>query len=142
MGANAQPMPRILRYSPGVTPRTPRAGAHPRAHSKDLVAASATPLVLSILEGGDSYGYGIIQQIAEASDGRMQWAEGMLYPILHRLEKQGLVKSYWGQAESGRKRKYYSLRRPGRVALNQQRQSWSDVFALLQSFKETPACSS
>ena len=131
------PTPRISRYAPDVTPRTPRA----KAHSKDLVAASATPLVLSILEQGDNYGYGIIQLVADASGDRMQWAEGMLYPILHRLEEQGLVKSYWGQAESGRKRKYYSLRRPGRTALKRQRQSWSEVYALLQSFNGTSPCS-
>ena len=49
----------------------------------------ATPLVLSILKNEDSYGYAIIQQVRELSDGEMQWADGMLYPILHRLEKQG-----------------------------------------------------
>ena len=57
---------------------------------KDLVAASATPLVLAILAEGDSYGYAIIKRVAELSGGHLQWTDGMLYPVLHRLERQGL----------------------------------------------------
>src|SRR6185295_11946872 len=53
--------------------------------SKDLVAASATPLVLAILAEGDSYGYAIIKRVAELSGGQLQWTDGMLYPVLHRL---------------------------------------------------------
>src|SRR6266516_4541859 len=56
--------------------------------SKDLVAASATPLVLAILAEGDSYGYAIIKRVAELSGGHLQWTDGMLYPVLHRLEDQ------------------------------------------------------
>ncbi len=76
------------------------------ALSKDLIAASATPLILSILSHGDSYGYHTIQKVRDLSDGEMQWADGMLYPILHRLEKQKLIESYWGKSETGRKGKY------------------------------------
>ena len=72
------------------------------APSKDLVAASAIPLILSILRRGDSYGYAIIQEVRDLSGGEMEWADGMLYPILHRLERRQLVQSYWGAAESGR----------------------------------------
>ncbi|MSV28852.1 MAG: PadR family transcriptional regulator, partial [Bryobacterales bacterium] len=57
--------------------------------SKDLVAASATPLVLAILAQGDSYGYAIIKRVGELSGGHLQWTDGMLYPVLHRLERQG-----------------------------------------------------
>ena len=57
---------------------------------KDLVAASATPLVLAILAEGDSYGYAIIKRVAELSGGHLQWTDGMLYPVLHRLERQGM----------------------------------------------------
>ena len=60
--------------------------------SKDLVAASATPLVLAILAEGDSYGYAIIKRVAELSGGHLQWTDGMLYPVLHRLERQGLCR--------------------------------------------------
>lgn len=100
--------------------------------SKDLVAASATPLILSILQRGDSYGYAIIQQIKELSDGQIEWADGMLYPILHRLEKKKLIKSYWGEAKTGRRRKYYKLRKKGLEELLDQRRDWKDIFSLLE----------
>lgn len=102
--------------------------------AKDLVAASATPLVLSILEKGDSYGYEIIQQVKERSNGLLEWADGMLYPILHRLEKNDLIESYWGKAETGRKRKYYKLLDNGRDELAQQQAHWHHLYTLLMSF--------
>jgi len=76
------------------------------AVSKDLVAASATPLVLSILSEGENYGYAIIKRVHELSGGQMQWTDGMLYPVLHRLEKQGLIRSQERLSETGRKRRY------------------------------------
>ena len=111
------------------------------AKSKDLIAASATPLVLSILSHGDSYGYEIIQKVRELSDGEMQWADGMLYPILHRLEKKGFVESYWGTADSGRRRKYYSLRKKGANELQVQRRNWAKLHAMLQTLARSPGCS-
>ena len=103
------------------------------ALSKDLVAASSVPLILSILERGDSYGYAIIQEVRRLSGGEMEWADGMLYPILHRLEKRSLVESYWGEAENGRKRKYYRLRRSGSEELAIQRAQWSKLHAILHA---------
>ncbi len=67
---------------------------------KDLVAASATPLILSILAEGESYGYAISKRVRELSAGQMQWTDGMLYPVLHRLEKQKLIESTWRSAET------------------------------------------
>ena len=100
--------------------------------SKDLVAASAVPLVLSILREGDSYGYAIIRRVSELSDGRLQWTEGMLYPVLHRLEEQALVSSAWRDAESGRRRKYYRIRREGLAELESQRGQWDTVLSTLR----------
>jgi len=100
--------------------------------SKDLVAASAVPIVLSILSKGDSYGYAIIRRVAELSEGRLQWTEGMLYPVLHRLEAQGFVASAWRDAESGRRRKYYRIRREGLAHLEEQRDQWDAVLATLR----------
>src|SRR6185295_4691670 len=91
---------------------------------KDLVAASATPLVLAILLEGDSYGYAIIKRVIELSGGHLQWTDGMLYPVLHRLERHGLVSAKWGTSESGRKRKYYRITKKGRAQLAFQRQQW------------------
>ena len=56
---------------------------------KDLVAASATPLVLAILAEGESYGYAILKRVRELSDGELEWTDGMLYPLLHRLTASG-----------------------------------------------------
>src|SRR5215213_8244952 len=94
---------------------------------KELVAASSVPLVLSILSEGDSYGYAIIQRVKELSGGEIEWTDGMLYPVLHWLEDQGLVRSQWTKAESGRKRKYYSLRADGRKTLKEQKAQWNIV---------------
>lgn len=101
--------------------------------NKDLVAASATPLVLAILAEGDSYGYAIIKRVAELSGGRLQWTDGMLYPVLHRLERQGLVASKWAAAESGRRRKYYRITEQGLAELTEQRTQWQTVDAALRS---------
>ena len=99
--------------------------------AKDLVAASAVPLVLSILEEGEGYGYAILGRVRELSGGRMEWADGMLYPVLHRLEAQGLVRSRWGESEVGRRRRYYALTADGRRALAEQKRQWDVVHATL-----------
>lgn len=101
--------------------------------SKDLVAASATPLVLAILADGDSYGYAILKRVSELSGRRLQWTDGMLYPVLHRLERQGYVEARWGTSESGRRRKYYRITKQGREQLAEQREQWQAVDATLRN---------
>jgi len=95
--------------------------------NKDLVAASSTPLVLAILAEGDSYGYAILQRVRELSGGALEWTDGMLYPVLHRLERAGLVASRWEQAETGRRRKYYQITAAGRDQLADERRQWRAV---------------
>ena len=95
--------------------------------TKDLVAASAVPLILSLLEEGESYGYALMQRVRALSGGRIEWTDGMLYPVLHRLEAQGHVRSRWGASEAGRKRKYYALRTDGRKALREHKEQWGVV---------------
>ena len=80
---------------------------------KDLVAASATPLVLGILAEGESYGYAILKKVNELSAGEMRWTDGMLYPLLHRLERLGYVQASWRVAASGRRRKHYAITQAG-----------------------------
>ncbi|MGE0549389.1 MAG: PadR family transcriptional regulator [Kofleriaceae bacterium] len=99
--------------------------------SKDLVAASATPLLLSILSKGPSYGYAIIQEVRELSGGELAWSEGMLYPVLHRLADQELIEAYEDVGENGRKRRYYRLRPEGRRALVAERRQWEVVHSAL-----------
>ena len=98
---------------------------------KDLVAASATPLILAIIAEGDTYGYAIVKRVSELSAGELQWTDGMLYPVLHRLERQGHIEGEWGAAETGRKRKYYRITETGRAQLADQRQQWQAVDAAL-----------
>ena len=100
---------------------------------KDLVAASSTPLILSILAGGESYGYALAKRVGELSDGTLQWTEGMLYPLLHRLERQGYIEGRWGVAESGRKRKYYRITESGQAHLADQRRQWQAVDEALRN---------
>ena len=94
---------------------------------KDLVAASATPLVLAIISEGESYGYAIIKRVDELSGGQLQWTDGMLYPVLHRLERNGFVRATWGEAESGRRRRYYRLTKAGSEELERLRRQWRVV---------------
>jgi DNA-binding PadR family transcriptional regulator len=95
--------------------------------SRDLVAASSKPLVLSILAEGESYGYEIIQKVRELSGEEIEWTDGMMYPVLHRLEREGLIVSEWKNSETGRERKYYRLSSNGGKALNAERQQWLTV---------------
>ena len=76
---------------------------------KDLVAASATPLVLAILADGESYGYAILKRIRELSGGELEWTDGMLYPLLHRLSRLGHVTTEWRTPAAGRRRRYYTI---------------------------------
>ncbi|QDW61773.1 PadR family transcriptional regulator [Oerskovia sp. KBS0722] len=99
---------------------------------KDLVAASATPLVLGILADGESYGYAIVRRVNELSGGHMQWTDGMLYPLLHRLERLGLVEATWGVSDVGRRRKHYALTPAGHEALAERRAQWQVVADALQ----------
>jgi DNA-binding PadR family transcriptional regulator len=109
--------------------------------NKDLVAASATPLVLAILAEGESYGYAVIKRVAELSGGHLQWTDGMLYPVLHRLERQGFIAAKWGVSEIGRKRKYYRITKAGRTQLAAQKEQWSVVDDTLRGIwmKVSPA---
>jgi len=99
---------------------------------KDLTAASSTPMVLAILAEGDSYGYAILQRVRELSTGRMGWTDGMLYPVLHRLERLGFIAARWEVAESGRRRKYYRITHQGRAQLMEERRQWQAVDAALR----------
>lgn len=94
---------------------------------KDLVAASATPLVLAILAEGESYGYALSKRVRELSGGELEWSDGMLYPLLHRLERQGWVTTAWRVPPEGRRRKYYAVTDTGRTALADQRRQWATV---------------
>jgi DNA-binding PadR family transcriptional regulator len=100
--------------------------------AKDLVAASTVALLLSILEEGENYGYALIQRVHDLSAGKMEWSDGMLYPVLHWLEKEQCVQSRWSEAENGRRRKYYWLKPKGQRLLAEQKTQWLTVHETLR----------
>ncbi|MEM9897081.1 MAG: PadR family transcriptional regulator [Bacteroidota bacterium] len=101
--------------------------------SKTLTAASTKPIILSILKQGNSYGYLIIKKIKELSGGEMEYSDGMLYPVLHRLEKEGLILSTWTMDGGTRPRKYYQITELGKEALLSEQSQWKQVNAVLNS---------
>jgi len=107
---------------------------------KDLVAASAIPMVLSILSDGPNYGYAIIKRVHQISGGQLEWTDGMLYPVLHRLESQGLIKSKWDVSTQGRRRKYYQIKKQGVDKLKSQKAQWEVVYLALNQLWENKPC--
>src|SRR5216117_2672650 len=99
--------------------------------AKELVAASTEPLILSLLGKGESYGYALIQEVRRLSGDQIEWTDGMLYPVLHRMEDNGWIKSRWVQIENGRKRKYYSIKKNGQKALKEKSDQWKVISAVL-----------
>lgn len=94
---------------------------------KDLVAASATPLVLAILAEGESYGYAILKRVRDLSGGALEWTDGMLYPLLHRLDRLGYVTTDWRSPPEGRRRRYYAITDEGQQALAEHKRQWAAV---------------
>jgi PadR family transcriptional regulator len=105
---------------------------------KDLVAASSTPLVLAILAEGESYGYAILKRVRALSSGELEWTDGMLYPLLHRLRRLGYVTTEWRTPPEGRQRRYYMLTDDGRTALADQRRQWETVTRALNDVWRGP----
>ncbi|WP_299102553.1 PadR family transcriptional regulator [uncultured Winogradskyella sp.] len=95
--------------------------------SKELIGASTIPIILSILSKNESYGYEIIQSVKEISDGKIEYGDGTLYPVLHKLERKELIESYWKIGESGKKRKYYKLSPNGKKELISEKENWAII---------------
>ena len=108
--------------------------------SKTLIAASTKPIILSILISGEDYGYQIIQRVKEISGGTLEWSDNMLYPVLRRLEKGGLLVSRWKTSKEGRLRRYYRITEQGREELDSERRQWMSVNqALSKLWKPLPS---
>ena len=91
---------------------------------KSLLSGSTPLLVLSLLKDGDKYGSEMADELAKRSDNTFQLKEGTLYPLLHTLEKNGMVKSYTKEGPGGRERRYYHLTKDGRSQLEHKTQEW------------------
>ena len=98
--------------------------------TRELAGASAKPLILSIIASGESYGYAILQHIEDLSGGTLSWDDGTLYPVLHRLENDGLLTSSWRKADNQRRRKYYAITPKGLKALQREKAQWLRVDAV------------
>lgn len=108
--------------------------------SRELTAASARPIVLAILSRGESYGYEIIQQVKRLSNNEITWAEGALYPVLHRLENKGLIESVWRKSDQGRKRKYYFITEKGKTELSAEHKQWQLANSVLSQLWGSDLC--
>ena len=91
---------------------------------KSLLSGTTPLLVLSLLKDGDKYGYEMIEQLAARSDDTFLMKEGTLYPLLHAMEKEGLILSYSKVSPCGRERKYYRLTPAGGERLSYKEQEW------------------
>lgn len=97
-------------------------------------------MILSILVSGENYGYQIIQSVRRISGGTLEWSDGMLYPVLHRLEKDGFISSQWKISNGGRRRKYYRITELGQKELEADMKQWMSVHdALSKLWKPLPA---
>ena len=98
---------------------------------KELVGSTTCILVLSVLRESPTYGYRLAQIINERSDGLLKWREGTIYPMLHRLEKQGLIKGKWQVSDTSKPKRVYRLTSTGIQALEQQREEWDTFSAII-----------
>jgi len=89
-------------------------------------------MLLGVLARGESYGYEILVELKRLSGGEVDWAEGMLYPLLRRLEQQSLLKSRWVSPEEGRRRRYYKITKKGKAALEVEKERWHEASELLE----------
>ena len=95
------------------------------AINKGLIGGSTPLLLLSILEDSDRYGYEIIKHLEEESDKTFSFKEGSLYPVLHKLEKEGYITSYYKEVD-GRQRRYYKITRTGLRQLEEEKAQWEE----------------
>ena len=94
---------------------------------KQSLDGNVETLLLTILEGGPSYGYAIVKELNERAEGLLTLGEGTVYPVLHRLEEKKLITAKWQSADTGRKRKYYRLNPKGKKALASNRLEWQTL---------------
>lgn len=100
--------------------------------SKELIGAAAIPIILSVLKNRDSYGYEIVQHVKEITNGGINWKEASIYPVLKKLENNGMVKSYWKMQENQRPRKYYTILADGKKQLERNINEWKLMLSVFE----------
>ena len=103
---------------------------------KELVGASTSLLILGVVSKSPSYGYQIIKNINGEGADVFTWQEGTIYPVLHKLEKEGYLRSQWQTAESGRRRKYYYITQKGMEAIADCSNQWNEFHRLVLRLTE------
>lgn len=98
---------------------------------KVLTAAAMRPIILAILAHGDGYGYELSQRVQFISGGVIEWNAGTLYPLLHRLETEKLIESFWQPSDAGPRRKYYRLTAKGEEAVSTEKMQWMTMHNVL-----------
>jgi len=104
--------------------------------SRTLMAASTRPIILAILSRGEDYGYNIIQKVKAFSNGTIDWTEGMIYPVLQRMEVDSLIISTWTMSADRRPRRYFRITDRGRAELSSELSGWRNVWKALTHFAE------
>ena len=94
------------------------------SYGRELLKGSTETILLSLIRNQPMYGYQIIKELKERSQGYFTFKEGTLYPALHRLEAAGLVNGTWERLPSGKERRYYHLTDRGRKLLEERVAEW------------------
>src|SRR3954451_15857351 len=97
--------------------------------SQELIKGTVIPVVLSLLKDHPRYGYEMVQLVNARTNGALSWSEGTLYPVLHKLEADGLLRAEWRHSEGGRRRRYYALTSGGRRELKKRSAEWQSFAA-------------
>lgn len=109
-------------------------------YSRDLVAAATKPFLLSILAQGENYGYDIIRRVHHLTEGRLQWSDGIIYPVLHKMEEQKYIASRWVRMENKKRRKYYHITQKGLLELEKVKKDWKELSYFLDRTWEASSC--
>jgi PadR family transcriptional regulator PadR len=99
----------------------------------ELLQGTLDMLILSSLQWGPSHGYGLVQALRVSSGDILQVETGSLYPALHRMEKQGWIKSEWKQTESNQRAKFYEITTVGKVSLAADRSRWQQMVEAIEA---------
>ncbi|MBE5802209.1 MAG: PadR family transcriptional regulator [Clostridiales bacterium] len=106
------------------------------AISADILRGYTDTIILRQLSRGDSYGYQLGKQVAQLSQGGLELKEATLYTAFRRLEQAGCIRSYWGDAQSGARRRYYAITPEGEERLSRDLENWKETKQLLSQLLE------
>lgn len=103
---------------------------------KELIGATTTTLILSVLMDSETHGYEIMRRVNELSGGVFEWQEGTIYPVLHKMELAGLIEGCWAIGETGKKRRVYAITADGARLLREHKKEWTAFSQAVTSLLE------